>query len=76
MEREVTVDGLKIRYLEEGTGTPVIMLHGASLGSSADVFARHLGPLADAGFGLSRASSRTSPRTTLWPTGSASCRSS
>ena len=50
MEREVTVDGLKVRYLEEGTGTPVVMLHGASLGSSADVFERHLGPLADAGF--------------------------
>ena len=50
MEREVTVDGLKIRYLEEGSGTPVVMLHGASLGSSADVFERHLGPLAEAGF--------------------------
>ena len=30
MEREVTVDGLKIRYLEEGTGLPVVMLHGAT----------------------------------------------
>ncbi len=50
MEREVTVDGLKVRYLEEGSGMPVIMLHGASLGSSADVFGRHMGPLADAGF--------------------------
>ncbi len=50
MEREITVDGLRIRYLEEGAGMPVIMLHGASLGSSADVFERHLGPLADAGF--------------------------
>jgi len=50
MEREVTVDGLKIRYLEKGTGLPVVMLHGASLGSSADVFERHLDPLADAGF--------------------------
>ena len=50
MEREVTVDGLKIRYLEEGSGMPVIMLHGASLGSSGDVFERHMGPLSDAGF--------------------------
>jgi pimeloyl-ACP methyl ester carboxylesterase len=50
MEREVNVDGLRIRYLEEGSGMPVIMLHGASLGSSADVFERHLGPLSDAGF--------------------------
>ncbi len=50
MERQVVVDGLGIRYLEEGAGTPVIMVHGASLGSSADVFERHLGPLAEAGF--------------------------
>lgn len=50
MEREVTVDGLRIRYLEEGSGMAVIMLHGASLGSSADVFERHLAPLAEAGF--------------------------
>ena len=46
----VTVDGLKIRYIEEGDGPPVLLLHGASLGSSADVFIRNLGPLAAAGF--------------------------
>lgn len=50
MEKEVTVEGLKIRYLEEGSGASVIMMHGASLGSSADVFEQHLGPLAAAGF--------------------------
>ena len=33
--RFVTVDGLNIRYLEEGSGVPAILLHGASLGSSA-----------------------------------------
>jgi pimeloyl-ACP methyl ester carboxylesterase len=38
----VTVDGLKIRYLENGVGVPAILLHGASLGSSADVFRRNL----------------------------------
>jgi len=46
----VTVDGLKIRYIEEGDGPPVLLLHGASLGSSCDVFIRNLAPLAKAGF--------------------------
>src|SRR5467141_3289256 len=41
----VTVDGLNTRYFEEGAfgeggGVPAIMLHGSSLGSSADVFRR------------------------------------
>jgi len=44
------VDGLKIRYFEEGTGPDVLLLHGASLGSSADVWERNLAPLA--GYGL------------------------
>ena len=46
----VSNDGLKIRYFEEGAGHPVILLHGASLGSSADVFRRNMAPLAAAGF--------------------------
>jgi len=33
-EREVDVAGLRTRYLECGSGEPVIFLHGASLGSS------------------------------------------
>ena len=41
-DRFVTVDGKKARYLEEGSGVPAIMLHGSSLGSSADVFRRNL----------------------------------
>jgi 2-hydroxy-6-oxonona-2,4-dienedioate hydrolase len=41
-DRFVTVDGLHIRYLEEGSGVPAILLHGSSLGSSADVFRRNL----------------------------------
>jgi len=49
-DKYVTIDGLKTRYLEEGTGSPVLFLHGASLGSSADVFRRNLGPFAKAGF--------------------------
>src|SRR5436305_11101322 len=48
-DRYVTVDGLKIRYMEEGTGVPAVLLHGSSLGSSADVFRRNLGPLAAGG---------------------------
>lgn len=49
-EKLVTVDGLRLRYIEEGEGPVVLLLHGASLGSSADVFIRNLGPLARAGF--------------------------
>lgn len=51
-ECEVTVDGLRVRYLEEGegSGAPVVMLHGASLGSSADVFDANLRSVAEAGF--------------------------
>jgi 4,5:9,10-diseco-3-hydroxy-5,9,17-trioxoandrosta-1(10),2-diene-4-oate hydrolase len=46
VEKFVNVEGLKTRYLEEGSGRPVLLLHGASLGSSADVFERNLAPLA------------------------------
>jgi len=49
-DKFVTVDGLKLRYIEEGSGPSVLFLHGASLGSSADVFLRNLGPMAKAGF--------------------------
>lgn len=49
-DKYVTVDGLKTRYIEEGTGPALLLLHGASLGSSADVFIRNLTPLAKAGF--------------------------
>ena len=48
-DKFVDVDGLKIRYIEEGSGPAVILLHGASLGSSADVFSKNLSPLARAG---------------------------
>ena len=46
MERSLRVGGLNVRYLEHGEGAPVILLHGASLGSSADVWTRNLQPLA------------------------------
>ena len=48
-DRFVTIDGLNIRYIERGEGAAVILLHGASLGSSADVFLGNLGPLAEGG---------------------------
>jgi pimeloyl-ACP methyl ester carboxylesterase len=46
MERSTRVDGLSVRYLEQGEGAPVLLLHGASLGSSADVWTRNLPALA------------------------------
>lgn len=44
-EQFVRVDGLKTRYLDEGKGPAIILLHGAALGSSADVWEQHLRPL-------------------------------
>jgi 4,5:9,10-diseco-3-hydroxy-5,9,17-trioxoandrosta-1(10),2-diene-4-oate hydrolase len=49
-DRFVSVEGLQIRYLEQGQGNPVLFMHGASLGSSADVFLEVIGRFADAGF--------------------------
>ena len=50
MEKMIQVDGLKTCYLEEGSGPPVVFLHGASLGSSARAFERNLPAFAAAGF--------------------------
>jgi len=41
----VEVEGLRIHYLEEGAGVPAILIHGASLGSSADVYRRNMAVL-------------------------------
>ena len=49
IEKFVTVQGLRTRCLEQGDGPAAILLHGASLGSSADVWRRNLGPLASYG---------------------------
>jgi pimeloyl-ACP methyl ester carboxylesterase len=46
MWQKRSVDGLNVRYAEEGAGSPVVLLHGASLGSSADVWSRNLPALA------------------------------
>ena len=48
-ERFIEVDGLRVRYLEEGSGPAVLLLHGASLGSSADVWAGNLADFAAQG---------------------------
>jgi pimeloyl-ACP methyl ester carboxylesterase len=48
-DKFVRVDGLNTRYFEEGSGPAVILLHGASLGSSADVFTRNLSALSRGG---------------------------
>ena len=49
-ERWVTVDRTNIRYLEAGSGPPVIMLHGAQAYLSADIFTDVMEPIADGGF--------------------------
>ena len=49
-ERWVTVDRANIRYLEVGSGPPVIMIHGAQTYLSADIFTDVMAPIADGGF--------------------------
>jgi 4,5:9,10-diseco-3-hydroxy-5,9,17-trioxoandrosta-1(10),2-diene-4-oate hydrolase len=49
-DKYVTIDGLRVRYIEQGAGPVALFLHGASLGSSADVFADNIAQFADAGF--------------------------
>ena len=46
LPKQTRVDGLGVRFFEAGQGAPVILLHGASLGSSGDVWIRNLAPLA------------------------------
>jgi 4,5:9,10-diseco-3-hydroxy-5,9,17-trioxoandrosta-1(10),2-diene-4-oate hydrolase len=49
-ESSVRVEGLNIRYLEEGRGPPVLLVHGGTLGFSADVWRGTMAPLAGHGF--------------------------
>jgi pimeloyl-ACP methyl ester carboxylesterase len=46
VEHRRRIDGLNARYLSAGAGPAAILLHGASLGSSADVWMRNLPALA------------------------------
>jgi pimeloyl-ACP methyl ester carboxylesterase len=48
-ENFIEVEGLRIRYFEEGRGPAVLLLHGASLGSSADVWTGNFSELAARG---------------------------
>ena len=48
-ERFIDVGGLRTRVLEEGSGHATLLLHGASLGSSSDVWAGNLDALAARG---------------------------
>ncbi len=48
-DRFVHVGGLRVRYLERGSGPAALLLHGASLGSSADVWTGNLDALAARG---------------------------
>ena len=49
MENYFVVDGLNTRYLEEGVGPVVLLLHGASLGSSLEVYENNIPVFAKAG---------------------------
>ena len=51
-DKYVTVDGLKLRYIEEGEGPAVLLLHGAlaRVFRPMTMFIRNLTPLARAGF--------------------------
>jgi pimeloyl-ACP methyl ester carboxylesterase len=46
LPKRIRVDALSVRHFDAGKGAPVLLLHGASLGSSADVWTRNLAPLA------------------------------
>jgi pimeloyl-ACP methyl ester carboxylesterase len=48
-ERFVEAAGLRTRYLETGSGRAALLLHGASLGSSCDVWAHVMPSLAEHG---------------------------
>lgn len=48
-ERYVEAQGLRVRCLERGSGPAALLLHGASLGSSADVWSGNLDALAARG---------------------------
>jgi pimeloyl-ACP methyl ester carboxylesterase len=49
LEHFVEVEGLRIRYLEQGAGPAVLLLHGGSLGSSADVWTDSIAAFAEQG---------------------------
>ena len=50
IERTVAVDGATIRYIEDGQGPVVLLLHGGTLGCSADDWRNFIPLLAAGGF--------------------------
>jgi len=50
MDRNISVDSLNTRYVDEGSGPVVLLLHGASLGSCLDVYEKNIPALVAAGF--------------------------
>jgi pimeloyl-ACP methyl ester carboxylesterase len=46
----MTIDGLKIRYIDEGKGRPIVLLHGGSIGSSVESFKYVIPGLLEAGY--------------------------
>jgi pimeloyl-ACP methyl ester carboxylesterase len=48
-DQYVTLDGIKTRYREQGSGPALILLHGAALGTSIEVWESSMGPLASRG---------------------------
>jgi pimeloyl-ACP methyl ester carboxylesterase len=50
MEKYLVVDGLKTRYIEAGSGTPLLLIHGLALGSSLEVYENNIPIFAKAGF--------------------------
>jgi len=46
--RHITVDGTTLRYIDEGRGTPVVLLHG--LGASMYAWRKNIAPVVAAGY--------------------------
>ncbi len=76
-DRFAVAAGRRLRYLEAGVGPAVLLLHCASLGTSAEIYRQTLTDLAEAGFcaiaydqpgfGLSPAQGPVDPRDTYAP---------
>lgn len=49
-DKFIDVDGLNIRYLDEGRGRPIVMIHGGSLGCTSDIYKRSIERLSAAGY--------------------------
>jgi 4,5:9,10-diseco-3-hydroxy-5,9,17-trioxoandrosta-1(10),2-diene-4-oate hydrolase len=50
IEQKIRIDGIDIRYLEQGKGPDLLLVHGGTLGFSADVWGSTIEALAAKGF--------------------------